>query len=114
MQYHLNGFNTGDPSIASNTPASRTRPKSNNVSQNVDVLIIGCGPAGLTLAAQLCEFPDLNIRITERKPGPLDVGQADGLACRSIEMFQAFGFAEKVLKEAYFVSEVAFWRPESN
>ena len=103
MQYHLDGFQTGDPSVSKAT--------SNTASDQVDVLIVGCGPAGLTLAAQLAEFPEITTRITERKSGPLEVGQADGIACRSIEMFEAFGFAEKVLKESYWVNEVGFWRP---
>ncbi|MEH6646411.1 FAD-dependent monooxygenase [Sulfitobacter sp.] len=104
MQYHLNGFHSGDPSVAPETAQS----------DHVDVLIVGCGPAGLTLAAQLAAFPDISTRITERKSGPLEVGQADGIACRSIEMFEAFDFAEKVLKEAYWVNEVAFWRPQAD
>ena len=54
---------------------------------------------------------EISVRIAERKAGPLTMGQADGIACRSIEMFQAFGFAEKVMKEGYWVNEVAFWRP---
>ena len=103
MQYHLDGFQTGDPSVSKAT--------SNTGSDQVDVLIVGCGPAGLTLAAQLAEFSEITTRITERKSGPLEVGQADGIACRSIEMFEAFGFAEKVLKESYWVNEVGFWRP---
>jgi phenol 2-monooxygenase len=103
MQYHLDGLQTGDPSVSKAT--------SNTASDQVDVLIVGCGPAGLTLAAQLAEFPEITTRITERKSGPLEVGQADGIACRSIEMFEAFGFAEKVLKESYWVNEVGFWRP---
>ena len=103
MQYHLDGFQTGDPSVSKAT--------SNTSSDQVDVLIVGCGPAGLTLAAQLAEFSEITMRITERKSGPLEVGQADGIACRSIEMFEAFGFAEKVLKESYWVNEVGFWRP---
>ena len=80
----------------------------------VDVLIIGCGPAGLTLAAQLSIFPEISVKIIDRKPGPLELGQADGIACRSIEMFEAFGFSEKVLKEGYWVNEVAFWRPHDD
>lgn len=51
--------------------------------------------------------------IVDRKSGPLEVGQADGIACRSVEMFAAFGFADKVLKESYWVNEVAFWRPDA-
>ncbi len=105
MQYHLNGYRSGNPSVATVTSDAK------DTTQAVDVLIVGCGPAGLTLAAQLCHFPDLSIRIAERKHGPLDVGQADGIACRSVEMFQAFGFAGQVIKEAYQVNEVAFWRP---
>ena len=108
MQYHLDGVSTGDPSKAEACEKPAENP------DRVDVLIVGCGPAGLTLAAQLSAFPDIRTRITERKPGPLQIGQADGVACRSIEMFEAFGFAEKVLKEAYFVNEVAFWRPKDD
>ena len=104
MQYHLDGFRPGDPSLA---PAQRSA-----TGDDVDVLIVGCGPAGLTLAAQLGLLGDISVRIAERKSGPLKVGQADGIACRSIEMFEAFGFAEKVIKEAYHVNEVSFWRPE--
>ena len=60
-------------------------------------MIVGCGPAGSTLAAQLAEFSEITLRIKEHKSAPLEVGEADGIACRSIEMFEAFGFAEKVL-----------------
>jgi 2-polyprenyl-6-methoxyphenol hydroxylase-like FAD-dependent oxidoreductase len=77
-----------------------------------DVLIVGCGPAGLTLAAQLAAFPDIRTVIVEQKQGPLQLGQADGVACRTMEMFEAFGFAHKVLKEAYWVNETTFWKPD--
>ena len=53
MQFHLNGFEPGDPEIAD--PAERVLPSgmAGPVPAEVDVLIVGCGPAGLTLAAQL-------------------------------------------------------------
>ena len=105
MQYHLNGYRSGDPAVAEPV---ETQP----APAEVDVLIVGCGPAGLTLAAQLSQFPDIVTRIIERKDGPLEVGQADGVACRSMEMFQAFGFADRVKAEAYWVNEVTFWRPD--
>ncbi|KFI30007.1 phenol 2-monooxygenase [Haematobacter massiliensis] len=103
MQFHLNGFRTGAPDMQEAVPASLT--------DIVDVLIVGCGPAGLTLAAQLAAFPEISTRIVERKAGPLELGQADGIACRTMEMFNAFGFADRVEREAYWVNETTFWKP---
>ena len=42
------------------------------------------------------------------------LGQADGIACRTMEMFEAFGFVERVMKEAYWVNEVTFWKPDED
>ncbi len=108
MQFHLNGFRPGNPEIPEPLDAARA----DALPAEVDVLIIGCGPAGLTLAAQLAAFPDITTRIVEQKPGPLLMGQADGVACRTMEMFHAFGFSERLLKEAYWVNETAFWKPD--
>lgn len=112
MQFHLNGFQPGDPEIAD--PADRVQASgaAGAVPEEVDVLIVGCGPAGLTLAAQLAQFPDIKTCIVDQKPGRLAVGQADGIACRTMEMFHAFGFSERVLKEAYWVNETTFWKPD--
>src|SRR6185295_13345579 len=35
-----------------------------------------------------------------------------GIACRTMEMFEAFGFCERVLKEAHWVNETTFWKPD--
>lgn len=112
MQFHLNGFRPGDPEIPE--PSEHTIPykSADAVAAEVDVLIVGCGPAGLTLAAQLSAFPDIKTRIVEQKDGPLLRGQADGVACRTVEMFEAFGFSEKALKESYWVNETTFWKPD--
>jgi phenol 2-monooxygenase len=40
------------------------------------------------------------------------VGQADGVACRTVEMFEAFSLADRLVNEAYWVNEVTFWRPD--
>ncbi|MDN3273441.1 FAD-binding monooxygenase [Frankia sp. RB7] len=114
MQFHLNGFMPGDPEIAD--PAERVQASGavGAVPDEVDVLVVGCGPAGLTLAAQLAQFPDIKTCIVEQKQGPLAVGQADGVACRTMEMFHAYGFSERVLKEAYWVNETTFWKPNES
>ena len=112
MQFHLNGFKTGDPGLM-DAPAAE-QDHSPNLPAEADVLIVGCGPAGLTLAAQLAAFPDIRCVVVEQKPGPLQLGQADGVACRTMEMFEAFGFAEKVLKESYWVNETTFWKPDAS
>ncbi|NEK25061.1 3-hydroxybenzoate 4-monooxygenase [Sulfitobacter sp. JBTF-M27] len=104
MQYHLNGFRPGDPNLKPAAPA--------RADTDIDVLIVGCGPAGLTLAAYLSNFPDIKTVIVERKDGPMEKGQADGVSCRSMEMFNCFGFAEKVMREAYWVNEATFWKPD--
>lgn len=112
MQFHLNGFRTGDPNLSEQSAPGAAAPSFETLPEEVDVLIVGCGPAGLTLAAQLAAFPEITTRIIDQKPGPLQVGQADGIACRTMEMFYAFGFVEKVLKESYWVNETVFWKPD--
>ena len=110
MQFHLNGFRPGDPEIFE--PAQHYRGPPENLPATVDVLIIGCGPSGLTLATQLAAFPDINTRIVDQKSGPIHLGQADGIACRTVEMFHAFGFSERLLKEAHWINETTFWKPD--
>jgi len=112
MQFHLNGFRPGNPEISEPAEQRFVSQHPDTLPEEVDVLIVGCGPAGLTLAAQLAAFPDIRTRIVEQKSGPLRVGQADGIACRTMEMFEAFGFSERLLKEAYWVNETSFWKPD--
>ena len=110
MQFYLNGYKIGDPLIEDPDPGVAERP--GGLPEEADVLIIGCGPAGLVLAAQLANFPDLQTVVIDRRDGPLEVGQADGVACRTVEMFEAFGLADRLVAEAYWVNEVSFWRPD--
>lgn len=112
MQFHQNGYEPGDPEVHDSAERFRASGAAGPLPATVDVLIVGCGPAGLTLAAQLAAFPDIRTAIVDQRPTRLYRGQADGVACRTMEMFNAFGFAEKVLREAYWVNETAFWRPD--
>ena len=100
MQFYLNGYAPGDPEVVKEKlPAT------------VDVLVIGSGPAGALLAAQLSNFPGISTRLIERREGALQVGQADGIACRTVEMLEAFGLGQRLMREAHWVNETAFWRP---
>jgi phenol 2-monooxygenase (NADPH) len=112
MQFHLNGFEPGDPEIYDRSERYPASGAQGPVPEEVDVLIVGCGPAGLTLAAQLSAFADIKTCIVEQKPGRMQLGQADGIACRTTEMFHAFGFSERVLKEACWINETTFWKPD--
>ncbi len=100
MQFYLNGYAPGDPDVLKE-----------KLPDAVDVLVIGSGPAGALLAAQLSNFPSISTRLIERRDGALKVGQADGIACRTVEMFETFGLGHKLLREAYWVNETVFWRP---
>ena len=110
MQFYVNGYRPGDPLTEDAHPSVAERAP--GLPGEVDVLIIGCGPAGLVLAAQLANFPEIRTAIVDRRDGPLEVGQADGVACRTVEMFDAFGLADRLVHEGYWVNEVAFWRPD--
>ena len=109
MQFYLNGYTPGDPDIHAAAPGAEMR--SAGLPEAVDVLVIGSGPAGTLLAAQLSTFPGISTRLVERRGGPLKAGQADGVACRTVEMFEAFGLGHRLVREAYWVNETVFWRP---
>lgn len=112
MQFHMNGFHSGSPDVYNAAEGSRDRQGADALPEKVDVLIAGCGPAGLCLAAQLAAYPEITTMIVEPKTGPMKKGQADGINVRSMEMFQAFGFAEKVKRESIWINETTFWNPD--
>jgi phenol 2-monooxygenase len=110
MQFHHHGYVSGDPRVQPADPAAVERP--DELPDEVDVLIVGAGPAGLIAAAQLAQFPRVTTRLVERRPGRLEVGQADGIQARSVETFQAFGFAGRITEEAYRITTMSFWKPD--
>ncbi|WP_120520365.1 FAD-binding monooxygenase [Arthrobacter celericrescens] len=110
MQFHHHGYVSGDPRVQPAAGVGLNRPE--DLPDEVDVLIVGTGPAGMLTAAQLSQFPDVTTRVIERRPGRLAIGQADGIQARSVETFQAFGFAERITAEAYHITEMAFWKPD--
>jgi phenol 2-monooxygenase (NADPH) len=110
VQFHHHGYVSGDPRIQAVAGVGVDRPA--ELPDQVDVLIVGTGPAGMITAAQLSQFPDVMTRIIDRRDGRLEIGQADGIQARSVETFQAFGFADRIIAEAYRITEMAFWKPD--
>ena len=112
MQFYKDGFRGGNPDVKQAAPGRRNRGTHEPLPEKVDVLIAGTGPAGLCLAAQLSQFPEIDTMIVERMPCNIVKGKADGINTRTMEMFQAFGFADKVKRETYWVNQTAFWMPD--
>lgn len=112
MQYHLNGFKPGNYQIPDAARKPYPNPPIEDLPREVDVLIIGTGPAGLTMARQMSEFEDIKTCIVDMEPGPLLFGRADGISCRTIEIMEAFNCSEMVVKETYQLKQNTFWEPD--
>ena len=110
MQFHHHGYVSGDPRVQPAAGTGIERPAV--LPDRVDVLIVGSGPAGMLLAAQMSQFPQLTTRLIEKRDGRLALGQADGIQPRSVETFQAFGFADRITAEAYNIGWMNFWAPD--
>ncbi|WP_230656268.1 FAD-binding monooxygenase [Psychrobacter sp. I-STPA10] len=109
MQFHHHGYVSTDPRIKPAQGKGLDRPS--EIPDEIDVLIVGSGPAGMLLAAQLSQYPSITTRIIEKREGRLAIGHADGIQARSVETFQAFGFADEITNEAYQICEMNFWAP---
>jgi len=114
MQYHLNGFKPGNYQIPDSVREPAPTAPIVDLPKTVDVLIVGCGPAGLAMARQLSEFTDITTCIVDLESGPLVFGRADGISCRTMEIMEAFNSSEFVVKEAYRLNQNTFWEPDAS
>ncbi|KAH6668110.1 phenol hydroxylase [Plectosphaerella plurivora] len=73
-------------------------------------LIVGAGPAGLMAAAWMAHC-GVSARIVDKRGTKVFCGQADGLQCRSLEIFDSLGFGDRAWKEANHMMEVCMWNP---
>ncbi|KAG8221072.1 putative phenol hydroxylase [Butyriboletus roseoflavus] len=76
----------------------------------VDVLIIGAGPAGL-MCANALGHARVNVKIVDKRAAQIEAGQADGIMPRTMEVLQSYGIAERVLREGCQVFLAAFYDP---
>ena len=113
MQFHLNGFKPGNYQIPDSVREPAAIPPILDLPKEVDVLIVGCGPAGLAMARQLSEFTDITTCIVDLEEGPLIFGRADGISCRTIEIMEGFNSSEMIVKESYKLNQNTFWEPDN-
>ncbi|KZT52379.1 hypothetical protein CALCODRAFT_502386 [Calocera cornea HHB12733] len=82
-------------------------------SSNVDVLIIGAGPAGV-MAGNALASAGVNVRIVDKRPAKVMAGQADGIQPRTIEVFQSYGLARRLIERGNQMHSLAFYNPRKD
>ncbi|MDI5970631.1 FAD-dependent monooxygenase [Streptomyces sp. SL13] len=65
----------------------------------VDVLVVGAGPVGLTAAVELRRH-GVDCRVVDRLPDPVPYAKAVGVQPRTLEVWDAMGLAREVLDAA--------------
>ena len=110
MQFYLNGYQPGDPLIEDPDPSVAQRPE--GLPEEVDVLIIGCGPAGLVLAAQLASFPGITRWSSTAGTVRSRWARPTGSPAAPWRSSRRSGWPTGWSREAYWVNEVCFWRPD--
>ncbi|KAH6984493.1 FAD binding domain-containing protein [Ilyonectria sp. MPI-CAGE-AT-0026] len=80
---------------------------------HVDVLIVGAGPAGLMMATWLAKC-GVKTRIVDKRGTKIFNGQADGLQCRTLEIFDSFGFGHRAWIESNHMLEICLWNPDKD
>jgi len=73
-----------------------------------DVLVIGAGPTGLTLAAQLVAR-GVRTRIIDKDPGTAHLSRAIGIAPRTLETLDMMGIADRFLDVGHRVRGVCVY-----
>jgi 2-polyprenyl-6-methoxyphenol hydroxylase-like FAD-dependent oxidoreductase len=77
-------------------------------STSSQVLVIGAGPVGLTLASELARH-GVSCRIIDKAPAPVSTSRALGIFPRTLEAFQIMGVVDRVLEAGYPLAGVAIY-----
>ena len=82
------------------------------MSQKYDIVIIGAGPAGLTLATLLTRL-NYRVKIIDNRPTPTLTGRADGLQPYTLSLLKNMGLKGAIMAhDPARVYQVAFWDPQ--
>jgi 2-polyprenyl-6-methoxyphenol hydroxylase-like FAD-dependent oxidoreductase len=69
-----------------------------NTASTIDVLVVGAGPTGLTMASELMRY-GVSCRIIDKLPSPSPFSKALGIQVRTLETFEDMGVIEPFLAE---------------
>ena len=70
------------------------------MSHKIDVLIVGAGLVGLTVAIELARR-NINVRIVEQRDKPSTRSKALVVHARTLEFFDILGIAEELIQRGY-------------
>ncbi len=76
--------------------------------RKTDIMIVGAGPVGL-MCAYLGRKFGLDIVIADKSSGPLEVGRADALNARTLQLMQLAGLFEELYPQGKPVNTSSVW-----
>lgn len=79
--------------------------------ENPDVLIVGAGPVGLTMANELARH-GLSCRLVDQNEGPSVYSKAQVVHARTLEIFEDMGVIERFVDKGVFLQGVTIYNPE--
>lgn len=88
--------------------ALRARAYRGDVTAHVDVLVVGAGPTGLALAAELAACGVVP-RLVDRGTGPVAESRALAIQPRTLEVLERFGVSERLVREGTAAREIRLY-----
>jgi 2-polyprenyl-6-methoxyphenol hydroxylase-like FAD-dependent oxidoreductase len=77
------------------------------------VLVVGAGPTGLTLAAQLLAR-GIHARVIDKGPGPATQSRALGIHARTLELLDTMGLADAFIDQGHRVRRLRWYAGQRN